>query len=29
MFFSSIKEIHKLINKGMSNIYIQVTTEEN
>ena len=29
MFFSSIKEINKLINKGMSDINIQVTTEKN
>ena len=25
MFFSSIKEINKLISKGMSNIYLKVT----
>ena len=28
MFFSSIKEINRLINKGMSNIYLKVTIEK-
>ena len=29
MFFSSIKEINRLISKGMSNIYLKVTIEKN
>ena len=29
MFFSSIKGINRLISKGMSNIYLQVTIEKN
>ena len=29
MFFSSIKEINRLIREGMSNIYTQVTIEKN
>ena len=29
MFQQSIKEIYRLISKGMSNIYLKVTTEEN
>ena len=29
MLFSSTKEINKLTSKGMSNIYLKVTTEEN
>ena len=29
MFFSSIKEMHRLISKGMSNIYLKVNTEKN
>ena len=29
MFFSSIKEINRLINKGMSNSYLKVTVEQN
>ena len=29
MFFSSIKEINRLISKGMSNVYSKVTIEKN
>ena len=29
MFFSSVKEINRLINKRMSNIYSKVTIEKN
>ena len=29
MFFSSIKEINRLINKGMSNIHLRVTIDKN
>ena len=29
MLFSSIKGINRLISKGMSNIYLQVTIEKN
>ena len=29
MFFSSIKEINRLISKGMSNISLEVTIEKN
>ena len=29
MFQQSFKEIYRLISKGMSNIYLKVTTEEN
>ena len=29
MFFSSIKEINRLMNKGMSNIYLKITIEKN
>ena len=29
MFFSSVKEINRLISKGMSNIYLKVTIEKN
>ena len=29
MFFTSIKEINRLISKGMSNIYLKVTIEKN
>ena len=29
MFFSSVKEINRLITKGMSNIYLKVTIEKN
>ena len=29
MFFSSITEIKSLISKGMSNIYLKVTTKKN
>ena len=29
MFFSSLKEISKLISKGMSNTYLKVATEKN
>ena len=29
MFFSSIKGINRLMNKGMSNIYLKVTVKEN
>ena len=29
MFFNSVKEINRLIRKGMSNIYLKVTIEKN
>ena len=29
MFFSLIKELNRLTNKGMSNIYLSVTNEKN
>ena len=29
MFFSLIKEINRLLGKGMSNIYLKVTVEKN
>ena len=29
MFFSSIKEINRLVSKGMSNIYLKITIEKN
>ena len=29
MFFSSVKEINRLISKGKSNIYLKVTIEKN
>ena len=29
MFFNSIKEINRLLSKGMSNIYLKVTIEKN
>ena len=29
MFFSSVKEINRLISKGMSNIYLKVTFAKN
>ena len=29
MFFSSIKEINRLISKGMSSIYLKLTIEKN
>ena len=29
MFFSSIKGINRLISKGLSNVYLKVTTEKN
>ena len=29
MFFSSIKEINRLLSKGMSNIYLKVTIQKN
>ena len=29
MFFRSVKEINRLISKGMSNIYLKVTIEKN
>ena len=29
MFFNSIKGINRLIIKGMSNIYLKITTEKN
>ena len=28
MFFSSIKEINRLISKGMPNVYLQITHEK-
>ena len=29
MLFSSVKEMDRLVNKGMSNIYLKVTIEKN
>ena len=29
MFFSLVKGINRLISKGMSNIYLKVTSEKN
>ena len=29
MFFNSVKEINRLLSKGMSNIYLKVTIEKN
>ena len=29
MFFSSVKDRNRLISKGMSNIYLEVTIEKN
>ena len=29
MFFSSIREVHRLISKGKSNIYLKIAIEKN